>query len=199
MNGTMVFNRWPPKTCFLGPTSLPIPNGVSIGSAIFAQLTAECPYTLQWSAFPLKIASFLWESGPHVKRDSLGPSKPNTNGISNDSAVFAQLTADCPYTLQWAAPSTLKITPSHGGSGPHLTHGFLGPSESSTQTSSQSVQPFWQGHYCEGPPDRRRYSVCNTIAASIASAASRPNDYTILASHNIQYNIETIHRWSDVI
>ena len=33
------------------------PNGISIGSAIFAQLTAERPYTLQSAAFPLKIAN----------------------------------------------------------------------------------------------------------------------------------------------
>jgi len=32
-------------------------NGISIGSAIFAQLTAERPYTLQSAAFPLKIAN----------------------------------------------------------------------------------------------------------------------------------------------
>jgi len=25
-------------------------NGISIGLAIFAQMTAECPYTLQWDA-----------------------------------------------------------------------------------------------------------------------------------------------------
>jgi len=33
------------------------PNGTSIGSAVFAQMTAECLYSLQWFAcFPLKIA-----------------------------------------------------------------------------------------------------------------------------------------------
>jgi len=39
------------------------PNGISIGSAVFAQMTAECPYTLQWFAhFPVKIAP------PHGER-----------------------------------------------------------------------------------------------------------------------------------
>jgi len=34
-----------------------VPNGISIGSAVFEQETAECPYTLQWDApLPLKIA-----------------------------------------------------------------------------------------------------------------------------------------------
>jgi len=30
------------------------------------------------------------------------------------SVVFAQLTAESPYTLQWAAPFLLKIAPLHG-------------------------------------------------------------------------------------
>jgi len=41
--------------------SLDLPKSISqttsqLGSAIFAQLTAESPYTLQWAAFPPKIA-----------------------------------------------------------------------------------------------------------------------------------------------
>jgi len=82
MDGTVVFNRWrqsepPPIYMFLGPTRLtrvPIPNGILIGSV-----------------------------------------------------VFAQLTADWPYTLQWAAPCTLNITPSYGGFGPPSNLWFLDP------------------------------------------------------------------------
>jgi len=33
-------------TWFLGPTRILNPNGISIGSAFFAQLTSACPYTL---------------------------------------------------------------------------------------------------------------------------------------------------------
>jgi len=45
------------NTWFLRPVRAHNPNGISIGSAVFAQMTAECPYTLQWDApFPLKIA-----------------------------------------------------------------------------------------------------------------------------------------------
>jgi len=44
---------------FYGPMRVQNPNGTSIGSAVFAQMTAECPYTLQWFArFPLKIAPY---------------------------------------------------------------------------------------------------------------------------------------------
>jgi len=39
----------------------------------------------------------------------------NPNSISVGSAVFAQLTTKCPYSLQWAAPSPFKIAHSHGG------------------------------------------------------------------------------------
>ena len=47
----------PSKSWFLRPIRAHIPNGISNGSTVFAQMTAECPYTLQWDApFPLKIA-----------------------------------------------------------------------------------------------------------------------------------------------
>ena len=41
---------------FLEPAHAHNPNGITIGSAVFAQVTAECPYTLQLAPFPLKIA-----------------------------------------------------------------------------------------------------------------------------------------------
>jgi len=50
----------PHLTRFLGPMWAQNPKGTPIGSAVFAQMTAECPYTLHWFApFPitLKIAS----------------------------------------------------------------------------------------------------------------------------------------------
>jgi len=56
-----------------------------------------------------------------------------------------RLTTEGPYTLQLAAHLPLKIARSHGGSGPHLIHGSLGPPESTTQTASRSVQPCSQG------------------------------------------------------
>jgi len=61
-------NTW----CF-GPMKAHNPNGTSIGSAVFAQMTAECPYTVQWFAcFPLKLPLPMLASGPHVIRVSLG-------------------------------------------------------------------------------------------------------------------------------
>jgi len=66
------------------------------------------------------------------------------NGISIGSVVFAQLTTECPHTLQWAAPSPLKTAPSHGDLDPHLIHGTLDPLESSTQMAYRSNEPFLQ-------------------------------------------------------
>jgi len=65
-------------------------------------------------------------------------------------------------------PFPLKIAASHGASGPHLIHGYLGPPESTTR--------FWrcQSHDCDRQTDRRtdhpnpsvtigRVYVCTTI------------------------------------
>jgi len=94
-----------------------------------------------------------------------GPSQvhiPNSTTIG--SAIFAQLTADNPYTLQWAAPCPppSKLT-MHGVSGPHLIPGYLGPPKSITQTAPWSVQPLsWQTYrLTHWPTDRPRYCICN--------------------------------------
>jgi len=61
-------------------------------------------------------------SGPHLMHASLG--------ISISSAVFAQITAECCYTLEWAAPRR---------SGPHLySTQFLGPIRAHNQTASRT-------------------------------------------------------------
>jgi len=51
-SGPPICNTW----CFQ-PMRVHIPNGTSIGSVVFAQMTAECLRTLQWFVcFPLRIA-----------------------------------------------------------------------------------------------------------------------------------------------
>jgi len=94
------------KLCFLWPTQVHNPNGKLISSAISAQLTAESPYTLQWAPLSPKIAPFHGVSGPPTNTWFLEPIHDhNPNSISIGSIVFAQCSADCPYTLQWdAAP-----------------------------------------------------------------------------------------------
>jgi len=63
----------PVKYCFLGPTRVQSPNGISIGSAIFAQLMSECCQACQGIPFLLRIARNLGGSRPHLIYGSLGP------------------------------------------------------------------------------------------------------------------------------
>jgi len=68
-------NTW----CFQ-PIRIHNPNRTSIGSAIFAQMTVECLYTLQWFAcFPSKLPLPMLASGTHLIRgSSLGPPESGT-------------------------------------------------------------------------------------------------------------------------
>jgi len=50
------------------------PNGTSIGSAMFAQMTAECSFT----GFPSKLLLPMLASGPHVIHGSLAPTEYGT-------------------------------------------------------------------------------------------------------------------------
>jgi len=51
----------PSNTWFRGPTRVFNKKGMSIGSAVFAQRTVECPVTLQWATtFSLKKCPFPW-------------------------------------------------------------------------------------------------------------------------------------------
>ena len=93
-----------------------------------------------------------------------GPTRVRTpNGTSVGSAVFAQLTAQGPYSLQWAAPFPSKLPIRMGALHPYLIHGSLGSPQSTTQTTSRSVQPFCRAHDRDRQTDRSRYSVCNNI------------------------------------
>ena len=76
---------------------------------------------------------FLWPTRVH-----------NPNGKSISLAVSAQLSAESPYTLQWA-PFSPKLPLLTRDLDLHLTHliiDSLGPCEPTNQTASLSVQPF---------------------------------------------------------
>jgi len=62
-------------------------------------------FPMGWS--PLKSAPSRVESGPQSNIWFLVTGVFIPNGISIDSAVSAQLVAECPYTLQWAAHAVL--------------------------------------------------------------------------------------------
>jgi len=123
---------------------------------------------------------------PHLAHDSYGPSEPinhNPNGNSIGSAVFAQGTAECPTRYNGT-----PLSPQHcffpWGCGPHLIHGSLGPPESSSQTASWSVQPFWHGSLVwqsDRPTDRptnhaTRSVTIGCIYIYIRSTSMRPNN-----------------------
>jgi len=59
-HGNVPQHCWTPSnTWFLGPIRAHNPNGISIGSAVFAQGTTGCPYTLKWDAlFPAQNCPF---------------------------------------------------------------------------------------------------------------------------------------------
>ena len=55
------------NTWFPGPTLVLNPNDISIGSAVFAQMAAECSYALQWAAPsppPLKLRLRMGDLDP---------------------------------------------------------------------------------------------------------------------------------------
>ena len=83
------------RLAFFWPVRAHNPNGSTIGSVIFAQITAECPYTLQWDApFSLKIA--VSHEGICTLSNAWFPGSTrvlNPNDISIGSDVFAGLTS----------------------------------------------------------------------------------------------------------
>ena len=82
-------------TCFLRPTRVHNPNAISTGSAIFEQLTAQCPYNLQWVAptpSPLKIVPSMGIWIPSNTWFLETNRVLNPNGILISRDIFAGLT-----------------------------------------------------------------------------------------------------------
>jgi len=122
----------------------------SIGSAVFAQLAAKSPYTLQSATLSPKIAPSHGGSGPPSNTWFLGPIRAhNPNGISICSAVFAHLTAECPYILQWAAPFKIVHSPS--------TNGSLGPLE--PEPKLDRFNRFCMGWHTDRPTEHATRSI----------------------------------------
>ena len=114
---------------------------LAISSAVSAQLMGKSP--ILYNGSPTSSGG----SGPPSNTWFLGPIQTqNPNGIWIDSAVFAQITAECPCTLQWAAPSHLKIAPFHRGVDPRLIRGSLGPPESWPKWQLDRFSCFCRAH-----------------------------------------------------
>jgi len=103
-------------------------------SVAFAQLIAESAYTLQWAPLSARIGPSHGDLDLPCNTRCFRPIRvQNSNGTSIGSAVFAQMTAECLYTLQWFACFPSKLPLLMLASGPH---GTLGPPESGRQMAT---------------------------------------------------------------
>ena len=81
------------NTLFFGPIRTHNQNGISIGSAVFAQLTADCPVVYSGLLLPPHNCPFPWGDLDPSNTWFRGPIRVlNPNGISVCSAIFAELT-----------------------------------------------------------------------------------------------------------
>jgi len=85
----------------------------------------------------------MGDLNPHLTKVPWAHLSPQPKRHVDGSVVFAQLTAERPYTLQWGALSPFKTAPSQAGSETHIIQDSLGPFESIIQTAYQLVQPFF--------------------------------------------------------
>ena len=129
--------------------------------------TSLC-YMGSWDQLPRKVHSppifgpcLLWPNG-----------RPTQLQVS--SCCIAHGRESIYFTMCRSFP--LKVAPSHGGSGPHLIHGSP---ESTSQTTSWSVQPFFAGLtiVTDRPTDRQHPTRSITIS-HLRSTAMRPKTYT---------------------
>jgi len=138
MDGSMLFDRWrqhvpnegmlaPPGEydwicASFGPLESTTQTTNRSVKPLLAQLTAGSAYNLQWAYPSTRIAPSNGGSELSCSTWCFGPIRTrNPNGTSIGSTVFAQMTADCAYTLQWFAcfPSKLPLSILTMTSGPH--------------------------------------------------------------------------------
>jgi len=147
-----------PNTCFLGLTRVLKPNSISIGSAIFAQLTEHRSYTSQWSALPLKTAASNGDLDPHLIHGSLGPSpQPKWNLDRFTGFCTAQSRVSLYFTMGCSFPPQnclfLKqemIRWQVASAGPHANHLRLAPDR---QPCQHLITRFFTGP--DGLPDTK--------------------------------------------
>jgi len=98
-------NAW-----FLGPTRVHTPNGISIGSAVFA-------------GSPIKNGSIVFarlrQCAPHVTRASLGPPQSTTQTASGSVRSFVHSPRQCRQTCP-VMSFRLNIAPSLGTIWTHI-------------------------------------------------------------------------------
>jgi len=114
--------------------------------------------------------------------------------------LFAQVTAERPYTLEWAASPRSKLPLLIGGSGPHLIHYLLGPPEPTTQTESRSVRPFLHNSRQTVPvlyngrlssPQNYPFPWGNVDSHLIHGSLGPPQTSNLTASRSVQQFLES--------
>jgi len=82
----------PSNTWFLRPIRPHNPNGIPIGSTVFAQTTIQCLYILQWDAHsPPKLCPFPWGNlDHHLIHGSPGPPESSTQTAARSVQPFLQ-------------------------------------------------------------------------------------------------------------
>jgi len=87
----------------------------------------KCLYFAMGNPFLPKLPLSMVESGPPpiISWTHLSQQPKHLVRFSH----FAQMTAGCPYTLEWDAPFPLKIAPSHGGLEPPSNAWFPGSTQ----------------------------------------------------------------------
>jgi len=103
---------------------------------------AENAYNLQWVLLTTRTAP---SSGGYGL-----PS--NTFG----SAVFAQMTTECPYTLQRFACFPLKTAPSHVGIWTSCNTWFIGPTRAQNAMATYRFSHFCRAHWCDRLTQRQK-------------------------------------------
>jgi len=136
---------------------------MSIGSAVFAQRTVECPITLQWaSTFSSQNCPFPMGSGPPSYTWYLGPTQViNPNSISISSAIYVWVPNAMLYNASSMRKKNLKLPLPIGISPP--TEG--GPSHGDRQ-HAQKIRHrsrMWFGRYARGQTDTHTYALITIL------------------------------------
>ena len=139
------------------------PNGISIGSAVFAQFTSECLRACRGTPFP-KNCPFSRGFVSPFNTWFLGSTRLSIpNGISI-GYVQSFCTAHGRKYLYFIMGAPFpKIAPSNGVSGPHLIHDSLCPSKPTNPNGISIGSAVFVGltSMTDRQTDRSRYSVGN--------------------------------------
>ena len=145
--------------CFLQTTGVHNPIGISIGSAAFAQLTAESPILYNGRPFPPKLPLPVGRSGPHKIRDSWASCSPQAKRHLDRFCSFCTDDRKVSLYFTMGRPFAPRNCPFPWGSGPPSNTWFSGPTGVLSPNYISSGSAVFAG--LTSVTDRPRYSVSN--------------------------------------